>query len=144
MKVYFVLLFCLSFMFGCAGDEPDLEISIVNEEDTDNQQYYSYSVQVREKGRVCDVFHLAVDVEILINGKVSDVNTIKFNHIERGETSVKSDSIRTYGREASDVVTLNFYQSEYTGSISLGIGECSVFGTNAHGRPYNGKILPTF
>jgi len=134
-------------MIGCAGDEAEVEISIINEEDTANYHYYNYSVQVREKGRICDVYHLAVTVELLINGSVSKTNAYEFQHIEKGKTSVKSDSIRTYGRDASDKVTLNFYQSEYLESASKSgipfIGnECSVYGTNGHGRPFNGKIVP--
>jgi len=145
MKVYFLLFFCLCFMFGCAGDEPELEIALINEEDTPNYHYYNYSVQVREKSRVCDVKHLAVNVELIINGKVSQTNTIEFQHIEKGKISVKSDSVRTYGREASDVVTLNVYKGDYLGVSDTDIySECDIFATNAHGRPYNGKLLPTF
>ena len=148
MKVYLLLFFCLCFMFGCAEDKPELEISIINEEDTPNYHYYDYSVQVREKGRVCDVYHLEVTVELLINGSVSYTNRYDFQRIAKGKTSVKSDSIRTYGREASDEVTFNFYQSKRLETTSksdipfLGNG-CSVYGTDPRGRPYNGEIVPT-
>lgn len=110
MKFWILLFFCFFFLSACNGDSnPDIEIALINKEDSVDYKTYSYVVQVEEEGGLCGAQDLAVIVEIYYNGYYQGKNEYKFREVDPGDTVYRSDTIDTPFRDASDEITFRPY-----------------------------------